>query len=314
MTWIQDPARLAVRVDPTLAEAAVRSALTGFVPARLEAFEAHQQRAGRCYEIDDQVERDAAFARLALAEFDELGLAEPLRHAVAERPPLARRVRVILAGEARGPVDEGVTCESGGQHLGVRVSVARLGDPGELLAWARHAMGHAEDTLDPTFRFEPGWDGSGGLRAIAAATQSRVHRLWDVTVDARLVRAGRLGELRARQRHHARIAADLPGVAPGTIDAVLDRLWDGARPAFPELLAWAARPADLVAAVAPGDPGFARPDRCPLCRFPSDDVVPPERAIADVVAADYPDWRPEHGLCGRCTDRYRFAGRLGGRG
>ena len=84
------------------------------------------------------------------------------------------------------------------------------------------------------------------------------------------------------------------------------------QPTFAQLLAWAARPIELVAATFPGDPGLPRPDRCPLCRFPSDDVGVPAHPIAVLVSADYPDWLPELGLCGRCSDRYRFAGHLGG--
>ena len=34
-----------------------------------------------------------------------------------------------------------------------------------------------------------------------------------------------------------------------------------------------------------GGDQLPRPDRCPLCRFPSDDVVPPEPSIAALVTA-----------------------------
>jgi hypothetical protein len=64
--------------------------------------------------------------------------------------------------------------------------------------------------------------------------------------------------------------------------------------------------------MAPAALRSPRPDRCPLCRFPSDDVVPPPPDIALRVQIDYPDWQAEDGLCGRCTDRYRLAERLGG--
>ena len=311
MTIITDPLRLAVRVEPAVAEAAVRALLAAGMPARPDALAAHRARSDALYEIDDRAARDAAFGRLALAEFDDLGLVEPLGRAVAERPALAGRVRTLLIGESRGPFDEGVTCEPGGEHLGIRIDLARFAAAADLLAWARHAMGHAEDTLDPAFGFVPGWEERTGGRT--GAMPGRLHRLWDVTVDARLAAGGRLPSAPARRRHRERIAADLAGISPDTVDAVLELLWDGPRPAFPVLLAWAARPAVLVATAAPKEPGLPRPDRCPLCRFPSDDVVPPEPSIAELVVVDYPDWRPDLGLCGRCTDRYGFAGRLGGR-
>ena len=59
--------------------------------------------------------------------------------------------------------------------------------------------------------------------------------------------------------------------------------------------------------------GRPRPDRCPLCSFPSADVASPEAALAAAIEAEYPNWRRDDGLCGRCADRFRFAVALGGR-
>ena len=304
------PVAPTLRVDPTFAEAVVWRVLS--TDGRMaEAHADYRRRADPVYGLADPVTRDAAFSRLAVAEFERLGLAEPLFRAIAERPTVAERVRIILVGDARGRSDEGITWEPAGAHLGIRIDGARFVQPEDLLGWARHALGHAEDTIDPAFGFRPGWEETADGR-ISSGTQARLHRLWDVTVDSRLATAGLLLDASVPPRHCERIAADLPGVAADSVDAVFGFLWDGPRPAFAQLLAWAARPIELVAAACPGDPGLPRPDRCPLCRFPSDDVVAPARAIAALVAADYPDWRPDLGLCGRCTDRYRFAGRLGG--
>jgi hypothetical protein len=312
MAVTRSPSGIAVRVDPSLAEMAVFRALARLDPRRSDAHAAHRRRADDAYAIADPGERDAAFVRLAVREFEELRLAEPILVALAERPAVADAVRIVLVGEAAGRLDEGVTCEAGGAHLGLRVDAARFGDPADLLGWSRHVLGHAEDTLDPAFGFEPGWEEHAG-GSIAVATRARLHRLWDVTVDARLGRAGLLPDTATRDRHRDRIAADLPGVGDAVIDRVVRRLWDGPRPSFPELLAWAARPSDLVRGGGTDEAGSLRPDRCPLCRFPGDDVVPPEPAIAALVAADYPGWSASDGLCGRCTDRYRLTRRLGGR-
>jgi len=305
------PIEPALRVDPAFAEAVVWRVLSAADAGTSEALAAYRRRAEPVYSLDDPVARDAAFSQIAVGEFERLGLAEPLRRAISERPAVAHRVRIILVGDARGRSDEGITWEPGGAHLGIRVDGTRIGEQKDLLGWARHALGHAEDTIDPAFGFVPGWEETADGR-IASGTQARLHRLWDVTVDSRLAAAGLLLDESAPQRHSERIAADLPGVGLDAADAVFGFLWGGPRPAFAQLLAWAARPIELVAAVCPGGPGFLRPDRCPLCRFPSDDVIAPAGAIGVLVAADYPDWRPDLGLCGRCTDRYRFAGRLGG--
>ncbi len=104
------------------------------------------------------------------------------------------------------------------------------------------------------------------------------------------------------------VVAAIRGVA-GALRGL--RRGDGPRPTFTELVAWAAD-RNAYASGSVGSRADDRPDRCPLCRFPGDDVVAPSADIAALVGAEYPAWRPADGLCGRCTDRYRFASRLGG--
>ena len=303
---------LLLRIDPALAEAVVFRALSHAELMAPERVAGHRRRIDLLYSSSEPSERDAAFGRLAVEEFEALDLFRPIHQALTERPGLADSVRVVFLGEAGGRLDEGITCEPAGAHLGIRVEARRLDDPGGLLAWARHALGHAEDTLDPAFGFEPGWE-EVVRRRLGSAAVGRLHRLWDVTVDARLSAAGRLVAGPALGRHRSAIAADLPGVARPAIERVVACLWARPRPTFPTLRSWVERPIDLLRVAAPGEMGRPRPDRCPLCGFPSQDIVRPDPAVGALVSADYPDWRPEDGLCGRCTDLFRFGGRLGAR-
>jgi hypothetical protein len=306
------PTPIPVRVDPALAEVVVWDAIARSDrsdPRRVR----HERRSARAYE-DEPARRDAAFAAIATLEFEELGLADPLRAAVDERPTLSAHARVLLVGQARAGHDEGVTCEPGGEHLGFRLEPRRFADPIGLARWARHALGHAEDTLDPGFAFVRGWDGDGRGASIRTAAQARLHRLWDISVDGRIVARGAPGEA-DHARHLARLRVDLAGAPESAIRTVLERLWTGPRPDFPTLIGWAERPSTMLAGLGEADAlEAAWPDRCPLCRFPSDDVRPPHPDVAGRVIADYRWWRPEHGVCARCADRYRLAGRLGGAG
>lgn len=300
-------ASIEVRVDPALAETAVRNhASAGHMDHAV--FARYRDELDDLYDVDDPVRRDAAFARWAVTWFHELGLARPLLAAIEERPALSTPTRVLLVGDAGRASDEGVTCEPGGAHLGVRCAVSRFGDPARLLSWARHAMGHAEDTLDPAFGFEPRWDEG----AVAAPAAARLHRLWDVTVDSRLADAGHVASAPARRRHVDALAGDLRGVDMAHVEAIVDRLWTGPRPTFGTLARWSARTTLLIEEVLPGRQVRQRPDLCPLCRFPSEDVDVPDADVATLVSAAHPAWSPSLGLCGRCTDRYRLTASLGG--
>jgi hypothetical protein len=301
------PARLPIRVDPGFAEAVVWRFLSSSEIAGTELPALHADRVEPLYSLAAGPEREVAFERVALAEFEDLGFGDAIRGAIEERVEVASRVRAVLLAEAGSRLEEGVTWEPSGRHLGIRLELTRFDDHEGLVRWVRHVLGHAQDTLDRTFAFEPGW----AETSLGAPAQGRFHRLWDVTVDARLAAAGRSHPGASREAHRSRLAAALPGAAASVVDALLDRLWDGQRPTFTELVAWSAN-RHAFAEGSAGSRDGDRPDRCPLCRFPGDDVVTPSADIAKLVMAEYPAWRPLDGLCGRCTDRYRFARRLGG--
>lgn len=301
---IAEPPALPVQVDPTLAESVVRRVLTARTTGD-QAVVSHATRVEPLYDIDDERERAAAFERLALAEFEELGLADLVRVAIEARPAVAGRVRVVLLGEARGRQDEGVTWEPSGAHLGLRVDPVRFDHPDRLGDWASHVLLHAEDTLDPGFMFRPGWI----ERSLSRPAQQLVHDLWDVTIDARIDAVRGTDGATTRRGYRTRFEARLPDCPERVVSALVDRLWWGARPTFPELVAWASDRDALVAGLSLSgiDAGAGGPHRCPLCQFPGGDIRVPDAPIAALVAREYPDWRPAHGLCGRCTDRVRFA-------
>lgn len=302
------------RVDPSLREGIVWRTLNRLAGAgRPEPLERHHERAGALYDIDDPGAREVAFARLAETEFVALDLLAPVEEALAERPVLATRFGTVLVGEAQGRAQEGVTCDGERNLLGFRVLPSRFDDGAALHGWCRHALGHAEDTLDPAFDFVPGWDTVPGAGGVAG----RLHALWDVSVDGRAESAGYPVPGADPRRHEAAIAAMLPPAHAPAATAVVERLWSGPRPTFHRLFDWAEHVellADAVGYRIETEAGLPLPaGRCPLCTFPSEDLRVPGGEPAARVAAEYPDWRPAQGLCGRCTDRYLFAISAGGR-
>ncbi len=297
-----------IRIDPAFAEALTFPALRVLEDAGApEPLAAHHARAGEIFALlDDPIARERRFADLARAEVAELRLLEPIGAALGERPALAAQVELILVAEAAGSAAEGVTCDGGRRTLGIRVLARRFDKPALLRAWCRHAFGHAEDTLDPSFGYEAGWE-----RALDGGPAERLHALWDVSIDGRAAAADRPCAGASPERHKAALAALLPGGWGSVAGPAVEVLWRGPRPAFPELRAWALDPAALAAAVGCEPsvaPGTRLPaGRCPLCAFPSATLAIPPAAIADAIRAEYPAWRPERGVCERCLDRYILA-------
>ena len=313
-----------IRVDPAFAEALVWRSLQGLAGhGREEPLARHHERAAAVYALTDGAARERAFERMAMDELAELRLMAPLAEALAERPALAAAAETALVVEAPAEAAEGVTCDPATRRLGVTVLERRFDEPAALRRWARHALGHAEDTLDLSFGFVPGREMAGGRARVAV----RLHALWDVSVDGRSARlddpAG--GSASSASSAHRRAIAALWPEHAGRAPGIVKRLWHGPRPTFADLRRWAEDPASVpgLAASPAAIPDLgASPAAvvrqvvegvgvCPLCRFPSAALAAPAAAIAALARAEYPAWRAEDGLCERCTDRYLFA-RLGG--
>ena len=304
------------RVEPAFAESlAWRTLRRRADGGRPEALTVHHERAAELYAQPAAPTRERAFERLAAQELGELEVMAPLAAALDERPGVAAAVDLVLVGEAPAAVVEGITCDPARRRIGVSVQARRFDDPAGLRAWARHALGHTEDAIDPDFGFEPGWDGLPGRGRFA----ERLHALWDVSIDTRAEAlhesAGSEGRMARRRTAHAGAIAGLWPELAGDAAAIVERLWSGPRPSFPELRRWAEEPTALAAATGATLSSEPRQGAvagiCPLCRFPSATLDLPSPAIAALVAAEFPDRRPDDRLCDRCADRYRFA-QLGG--
>ncbi len=89
-------------------------------------------------------------------------------------------------------------------------------------------------------------------------------------------------------------------VLPGAGEAIFEDLYAGPRPSHRELMRLARQPG-----------GEARgTGECPLCRMPAPSdhlgrATLSERAIA-AARRDFPDWRPEEGICPHCADLYEL--------
>lgn len=299
---------------PELAEEiAWRAILRAEQAGRPELRARHHERGAAAYLLPPGSARDRAFAELARQEVEELDLLAPVRAAVLERPLLAGSIDLVLLSRALGPSDETVTCDPASRRLGLRATPDRFVDPIRLRAWARHAFGHAEDSLDPSFGFEPGWE-----RSVDPATAERLHVLWDASIDGRAAEAGRPVVGVSRDVHLGRLVGLLPPGGARTAAVLVERCWSGPRPDFETLRRWAEAPHDAgdsppdrKAAPVPHEgrcePTLLPGRRCPLCRFPSAVLLVPSGALAASIARAHPGWQPEAGVCERCSDRYRLA-------
>jgi hypothetical protein len=255
--------------------------------------------------------REEAFQQIHRRLFRQWNLAAPLEAILAEFPPLQEQVQTLWVVRAPTSRDEGADLGFPGRTAAIiRLLPRRFLDPPGLGRLLRHELTHLTDMLDPTFAYEPREQISGILPAEEPLVRDRYRLLWDITIDSRLLRAGR-ETVASREQRRTEFDAQFHGVPTPLLEGTFGRLWEGPRPSHPALLETAIDPGRTLFEARRGTVRFLPGSRCPLCRFPSQSLrqgtaeIP--TVVADEIRQDFPEWRPELGACERCVEGYTVA-------
>ncbi len=264
----------------------------------------HAQREA-LYEIEDAEDRERAFAELARARFERLGLRERLEMLLAERPGIAAAVGLCTVSRATRAREEGAELYvqahpdrppgPADRRLHIRLRPETLVDAPAALSLLRSELLHVADMLDPTFGYEPSLPASDAGPTYDRLLLDRYGALWSTSVTGRLVQSRTLAPS-ARGPALSRFARAFPALA-GT-DAVFERFFTGQRPTHAELVEFAHKPDPAVGA-------RSATWRCPLCGCPVQDAQEAVgSALALRVRRDFPSWQPGAGVCLRCRELY----------
>lgn len=302
-----------LRYDEDFIEAAVFLCAGGRrkgVPA-LQIARFHRERE-KLYSILDPDERNAAFFKLHLDWFREWGLERPLTDVMNEFPIVCGRLTALAVRKSSSKCDEGAELyvNDTGQRTGLlTLRLERLLDQTALRHYLHHEFTHLHDMLDPAFGYSPELDLPGLNAAQRRLARERYRLLWDITIDGRLAAAGHT-PMATREQHATAFARGYPFWSEQKQGEVFAVLWRNPAPRHADLLGFIADPRGLRDAHRPA-PGAS----CPLCGFPTfdwADTATLTPAITARIEAEFPDWLPEHGLCGRCRETYEAVVRTAG--
>jgi hypothetical protein len=252
--------------------------------------------------------REEAFQQIHRRLFRQWHLAAPLEAILAEFPTLQEQVQTLWVVGAPTSRDEGADLGFPGRTAAIiRLLPRRFLDPPALGRLLRHELTHLTDMLDPTFAYEPTAQIPGTLPAEEPLIRDRYRLLWDITIDSRLLRAGR-ETLASREQRQSEFDSQFHGVPTPILEGTFGRLWETSRPSHPALLEMAIDPGQVLFEAWTGTIRSLPGSRCPLCRFPSQSLRQGSGEISAVVAneirQDFPEWRPERGACERCVEGY----------
>lgn len=235
-----------VDCDPQVVESAVFEVVRGTPLER----EYHAEREA-CYGVDDPEARDRAFAKLHNDWFARLRLAAPVLEAIAEFPDVAARAARCVIAPAVRRSDEGAELYGHGgsttaqrPNLVIRLRPGSFRAPAHIASLMRHELMHIEDMLEPTFGYDPSTSQFLDDDGVPTVIRDRYRVLWDMYIDGRLHRAGRVnGNVRAtRLSEFARAFKPFGEQA----EAVFDTVFTAPALTHHDLIAFARRPAAIV--------------------------------------------------------------------
>lgn len=280
----------------------------GVPPLQIARF--HRARE-KLYAILDPDERNTAFFRLHLDWFHEWGLENLITDLLKEFPLLPKMLSVLAVRKTRGKTDEGAELyvnDSGQRSAILALRPESFARDAALRDYVRHEFMHLSDMLDPAFGYLPTLDLPGLNGAQQRLARERYRLLWDITIDGRLAATGHQ-PMAPREQHAAAFARGYSFWPAERQTETFAALWSTAAPSHASFLALIADPRGLREAHRPA-PGAS----CPLCDFPTFAWANGEMLLPEIrrrIAAEFPSWLPEQGLCGRCLETYQAAAALG---
>jgi hypothetical protein len=295
-----------LRYDEDFIEAAAFLCTSGRrngVPS-LQIARFHRERE-KLYAILDPDERNTAFFKLHLDWFREWGLEKLLTDLLKEFPLLPAKLAVLAVRKTRNKNDDGAELyvnEAGQRSAILALRPESFERDAALRDYVRHEFTHLSDMLDPGFDYAPTLELPGLNAAQMRLARERYRLLWDITIDGRLVAAGHTS-MQACEQHATAFGRGYSFWPEQRQTETFNSLWQTRAPRHADFLALIADPRGLRDAHRPA-PGAS----CPLCDFPTfnwaeTNGLPLE--IFERIAAEFPSWSPDQGLCHRCLETYQ---------
>lgn len=309
MTLSKSPHSFQIDYDARLMEEAVLLRMTGH--PREAAF---RWARNRIYLAAETEEREKRFQELHARWFTILKLGDPISAGLAEQPALAKKIDRCCVIQALSSHEEGADLhQAPGSHSGergtkrtiiVKLRPACFLDAAVLQRFLQHEFTHIADMLDPSFGYKPELPGSEAGPAYDNLLRERYRVLWDTWIDGRLLRRGWASD-GVRDRRLAEFATTFR-LRGDEAERQFTHFFDSDSQTHAALVGFALSPAagsDRLPA------GTSKSGPCPLCRFPTIDLIDGadnlSKELLEEIVVDFPPWKAEHGLCRQCTYLYQ---------
>ncbi|MDN3513726.1 MAG: hypothetical protein NG747_04935 [Candidatus Brocadia sp.] len=279
----------------------------------------YHSRTDPVYENIPLDERPSQFKKIEWDFFKKLGFPMVIKEVLDEFPEFEERVSGCVIAKAVNPFDEGsyltkgMNQDAGLKRLVVKLLSDRFVDIPYLKKMVRHELMHAVDMLSESYGYRD--ERLGGNPMEESIVKERYSVFWDIYVDSRLLREGKLtiSDKEGRYREFESLYKKIPDEIK---IAIYDVLWEDKGLTHDRILGLA-KDVNEVIKISDGLPvrytnkkkkTILPGAQCPLCQFRTyywAEDIEQDAYLVDAIKKDFPGWEPEDGVCGQCVEAYK---------
>ncbi len=284
----------------------------------LALYKEYHEKRDAIYEMEEE-SRPRKFRELDSDFFNRLGCDVYIKEIFDEYPDIKEKIESVHVRRATTRQNEGSNVVDEGRKVIIRLyPEIFIEGINEIRRVIRHELMHVSDMMNKEFNYNVNEEFSPSPME-ERIMRDRYRLFWDISVDGRLVNKG-LETTATREERKREFDSFFSKIPEGSRDLVFTKMWEAEEPMAHDRMVELSKDTNKVLALAAGDrsseeliedtkelgplPGTT----CTLCGFPSFDWVEEaakDEETAKVINEDFPDWKPQDGVCSRCAEYYK---------
>ena len=284
----------------------------------LALYRAYHEKRDAIYELEEE-KRPKEFKELDNDFFNRLGYDVYVREIFDEYPDIEEVIEEVHVRRATTRQNEGSNVVDEGRKVIIRLYPELFIEGKEIRRVLRHELMHVSDMMNSKFEYNVNEEFSPSPME-ERLMRDRYRLFWDISVDGRLVSKG-LETTATREERKREFDSFFSKIPDETRELIFSKMWDAEEPMSHDRMVELSKDNNKVLALAAGSrsaeelieetkklgplPGTT----CTLCGFPSFDWVEEAAEDEDIVKflkEDFPDWKPQDGVCSRCAEYYKI--------
>ncbi len=311
---------LQIEYDQQLVDDIVNKGLAGQeASGDFTLYKEYHEKRDAIYEMEEE-KRHKRFRVLDEEFFNRLGYDVFLKEVFDEYPDIEEKIKEVHVRRATTRQNEGSNVVDEGTKVIIRLYPELFVEgSNEIRRVIRHELMHVSDMMNNKFEYNVHEE--FGLSPMEERIiRDRYRLFWDISVDGRLTNKG-LETTASREERKKEFDSFFSKIPEESRDLIFDEMWNTKEPMTHTRMVELSKDTNKVLVLAAGsrsveelvedtkELGPLPGTTCPLCGFPSYDwieEVANDEDTAKVINEEFPDWKPQDGVCSRCAEYYKI--------